>query len=237
MLSDILHNPVYQRKRIDGHTCEPLVSAGLFKRVQDRLSSSPIGRRGPTKRPPALLASVLRCAKCDGPMYRLTTRDGDAYRCHGKTRERRSTCRNMIRLDLLDGIADEAMSADQRHIYERRVVHQGTTWDPEIENTEAKIRSLDLDRADYDERLAELRAERTRLKALAPELDVIENVDTGVSYAQRWADADHEGKRKLLLGHVVVSFQWDEIDGERFPVAVIGPEWAESGTSVVRRSA
>ena len=42
---------------------------------------------------------------------------------------------------------------------------------------------------------------------------MIEMVDTGTSYAERWASADHEGRRALLLGSVRVSFMWDEDEG------------------------
>ena len=71
-------------------------------------------RRGMITAETALLTGVIFCGTCGGPMYRTKSRakakDGSVrtwfyYRCGGKDR-RRSNCRNMIRLEQVDGWVD-----------------------------------------------------------------------------------------------------------------------------------
>ena len=66
----------------------------------------------------------------------------------------------------------------------------GQDYRDEIDDIEQKISDLalqDLDDDDFAARMAELRAERRRLKSLKPEADRVELVPADETYAERWA--------------------------------------------------
>jgi len=68
----------------------------------------------------------------------------------------------------------------------------------EIDEVEQEIKELDLDAPDYDERHAELRAERARLIALGTEPAHTEDWPTGIKLGDYWRTLDTAGKRDYL---------------------------------------
>ena len=113
----LVRNTTYCGRRQDAsgktiHRCPELVDAGLWKRANDNLNSRPgRGRRGATVNERAMLATALFCPTCDGPMYRLFCGTGSSrmpyYRCAGKDAVRRSSCKNMVHVDVVDAAVNQ----------------------------------------------------------------------------------------------------------------------------------
>lgn len=178
--------------------CEALVPADVWKRANDNLDARPgRGKGGAAKRERAMLAEVVFCGVCAGPMYRITPankrKDGsvqktDYYRCSGKGPIRKG-CGVMVRCENLDALVNDAMADMDKPIMETRFI-PGHNHDAEIEDVRFEIKqlgTLDLPDDEYDRRLAELRAERDRLASLPSVPDSYEQVDTGQTYAGKWA--------------------------------------------------
>jgi hypothetical protein len=154
-----------------------------------------------------MLNGVLYCGTCKRKMHEKHNSrkhpNGKvyvwhSYRCDGTVREP-SQCRlgvNIATLDdnvgfkILENFADEPC-------YEVKVI-RGSDHEDELDENLADIQSLDPDADDYDKRLAELRAERKRIKALTATPDTIEKKLIG-TVGERWQAADTQERRKLLL--------------------------------------
>ena len=55
--------------------------------------------------------------------------------------------------------------------------------------------------------------------------DSWERKDTGVTYAEKWAASDDDGKREMLK-EMHITACWQEIDGKRYPSVTMVPLWA-----------
>jgi DNA invertase Pin-like site-specific DNA recombinase len=207
-VAGLVRNPVYRGQRCELgkdhrygrviHKCEPLVGADVWKRASDNLAKRP--KRGKVyaeKR--AMLSGVLFCPKCGGPMYRIKVGHGGAfyYRCAGKgTARRRSECRNMVQVRLVDGAVDTiAKRTFYRPVMTERLV-PGHDHGAELAQVQFDMQQLalaDLADDEYDAKLAGLRRERDRLRSLPSEPDRVELVPTGEKYRDLWeATPAHE---------------------------------------------
>lgn len=204
------------RKNAKGQTIlrfEPILDLYTWALLQARLKATrETSARGTVSKAPALLARIIRCARCGRVMHfkRLynTHKDGtriyrNVYRCDGTMREW-STCRNMI-------AAAEADKWIGSWIYDvigykeliTRVVVPGHGFDDEIAEIEAEIRALDLDDPDYLEKVSALRAERARLQGLPALPSEVMEHPTGTTIDQHWATLDTTGRRAWLLAEQV----------------------------------
>ena len=198
--------PTYMGRRSDaaGCTilkCEPLVDAVTFRRAGEALDARP--KRGPVvEENRALLSGVLFCARCeDSPMYRVMCgAEGNRrpyYRCTGRGADRHG-CGNMVPVADLDGQVDELMSNAHFPIMEERLI-PGHDYSARLEEIRFETRELaarDLADDVYDAELARLRAERDELRSRPSVPDRVEQIDTGTTYAERWAaqsDAERGG--------------------------------------------
>jgi DNA invertase Pin-like site-specific DNA recombinase len=194
-----IKNAVYRGVQEDDqgrpiHRCEALVDAAVWRRANEALHRH--GKRGPTnKLDPSLLTGVLECGQCAergvySPMYRhrssKSKRDHNLeyYRCYG-TGTQRKGCGLMIQLLVLDGIVSQMMRRDDLPVKVLQVV-PGTDHAAEIEENRFAIKALDVDDPEYDQKLADLRAERARLRDLPAVPDRLDEVPTGETYGQVW---------------------------------------------------
>jgi DNA invertase Pin-like site-specific DNA recombinase len=210
-IGGIIRNPAY-RGSYCGHDgrelyrlpeSERAVDASLWKRANDSLDSRPQrGKANPEGR--AMLAEALFCPKCDGPMYRLVSRNYEVknkvktgrvlssytnYRCSGKGPQRKSACKNSVDVVTVDTLVDAAMREIHDHIVRTEFV-PGHNHQAEIDEIGYQLRQLPLRGLDEDAEDAErarLRAEKRRLASLPATADEWVPVDTGVSYADQWA--------------------------------------------------
>lgn len=211
-IASVIRNPVYRGHRVNGkgiteHRCEALVDAAAWERANVNLNARPgRGIRPANVNGEALLKSVLRCPRCDGPMYRIYTgRAGTSnrvpyYRCKGVGAVQQSECRNMVRVADADALVSGFMSALEDEIMVLKVV-PGTNHEAEIAEVNAELAELPrrgLDDDEEDAARAILRAERARLKDLEPTPDVVEMVPTGETYASRWSDLEPEARGAWL---------------------------------------
>lgn len=172
--------------------CEPLVDPVTFRRAGEALDARP--KRGPMNNDgKAMLTSVLHCPKCSGPMYRVYTGRGASrkpyYRCAGKGAVRKSACRNMVPVEVVDAIVNEYMATNDDPVMVTRI-KPGRDYSEELEAIKLEIRELalrDLDDAGYDAELVRLRAERDHYASLPTRLDELVSEPTGETYAERWA--------------------------------------------------
>lgn len=199
-IAKLIRNPAYrgQRQYKTHETscyspCPAIVSAKVWSDANANLASRPgRGTRPSTKHPEALLKSCLRCVKCDGPMWRLFTRDGAFYRCSGTAAVRRSDCKNMVLCSDADAVVSDFMAGLSEEILTTRLI-PGTNHEAELAEVRMAMRDLatrDLPDDEYDSALGSLRAERDRLAALPAVPDSWETVSTGETYAARWNAMD-----------------------------------------------
>jgi len=153
----------------------------------------------------------------------VTPHEWAGYRCDGKPREP-STCRNMVPADDIEAWVDKWFTipaaeggsgfADVEIMESVYIPAQGRA--DEIDEVEQEIKELDLDALDYDERHAELRAERARLIALGTEPAHTEDRPTGIKLGDYWRILDAAGKRDYLTSAGVKVFaaskksEWEE---------------------------
>lgn len=240
-LKNIINNPAFMGYIADekGKTigrCPAIIDADIFKAANKALSARP--KRGPVlaeNRP--LMSGVLYCPKCESPMHRITCKDGPVradgtrakvpfYRCAGRGAQRKG-CGNMVRLADVDAIVEEAMSEDDRPVMKREYI-PGHNHDAEIADVDYRISQLSpegLTRAEFLAKQNELWDEKERLQTLPHVDDDWKWVDTGETYAGKWAASDDDGKREMLK-EMHVTACWHEIDGKRYPSVMMVPLWA-----------
>ena len=232
----MIRNRTYMGHRLDTNgqiimNVPPLVDAGLWKAANDQLSNAPRGRRNPISGKPALLTSVLFCARCGSPMYRKArTAKGVTYayyRCHGGQPETKG-CGNLIDLATTDAAVSLYLSTAQDMWTELRRVHS--------ENYEAKLADIRLALSDLPRQglsRKDEQAERERLWAREDELielqkragkqskwketgicvtcdggEYTENCKTAdhryLTIGEHFKSLDHDGKRAMILKEVKV---------------------------------
>jgi len=195
----MIRNPVYRGAQhdTDGRVifrCEQLVDAATWKRAGEALDGRPKrGHTDPARR--AMLAGVLSCPFCDdSPMYRITTGRGASraayYRCSGRGANRKG-CGLMVRAEAVDDAASQIMADFGKPVMAHAVIPGNeaaiTARLEEVQFEMRQLGTLDLDDAEYDRRLAALRAERDQIKAEKVVPDRVELTDTGEVYSQLWA--------------------------------------------------
>lgn len=209
-LSDVLRNPVLSGRRVDGNgrtilRVPPILDVETWRKLQAELDRKAT-KKGAVRAGSPMLGGVAVCHTCDGPMYKLRTqnvrKDGTKqfnfyYRCWG-TETNPSTCKNMFPLDELDAWTEARMARIKFPRYEI-VVTPGHGHEDEIYEVERDLRELDLDAPDYDERHAELRAERARLRALPSTADKVERRKIGDSIGQHWETLQTEADKRAFL--------------------------------------
>ena len=192
------------------HRCEELVSATVWKRANDALENRT--KRGfidPEQC--AMLAEALFCPNCQdttgAPMYRIRSgvrsKAGTSYayyRCAGKG-PARTSCRLLVRMELVDEAVNQIIATYfDVPVLEYRIVYGNEAQvESRLEEIKFEIRqlaTLDLDDDEYDERLAELRAERDQVAATPIVEDRVELIETGETYLQIW-----EGLNAHQRGH------------------------------------
>lgn len=209
-LKNIINNRAYMGyiTSDDGKTiaeCPVIIDAATFKAANAALSIRP--NHGPIiAENRALLSAVLLCPACDGnsPMYRIKAgagRGGQAYyyRCAGRGAQRKG-CGNMVRLDLVDSAVDQIMSTTDLPIMMRKYV-PGHNHDSEIADVDYRISQLSpegLTRAEYLAKQNELWDEKETLETMPTVPDRWDWVDTGETYASKWAASEADGKREML---------------------------------------
>ena len=174
------------------HQCEALVDMGIFAEANKVLSDAPRRAKGP-KRTVALLAGVIECPNCGGPMYRIHPERGESgayYRC-------KNSDGTMALMSVVEKIVTEFMAADTRPVT-RLVLVPGNDYSAEIEDTKFAMRSLDMDADDYDERHGALRARLAELKSLPATMDRWSEVETNETYAGQWARLGAEERNDWL---------------------------------------
>ncbi|HEY3953513.1 MAG TPA: recombinase family protein [Streptosporangiaceae bacterium] len=188
-LNKIIRSPTYTgtRREQDPQTkkfgrvilrCEALVDPVTFRMADKAIKNRP--KRGPLNNEgKALLAGILFCAGCGGPMYR-NHKPGSGrrslYYCVGVYPARTSKCKFTVRCEELDATVDDYIAQLNLPILRQTVV-PGRDYQDEIDEIEQKIVDLSLEDMDddaADAQLHELRAERRRLRALEPEPDHVE---------------------------------------------------------------
>jgi site-specific DNA recombinase len=208
----ILRNPIYKGTRVYGSKrsvlrVEPIVDAGVWRRVQATLTNESANGGRPRRGPKALLLGIIKCGVCGGKMYRVFGGKDRIpyYRCHGPS-EHIKGCGVMVRIADADAwvaeqvagwFDDPYMIDDPNYTVELHV--------EEIKDLDNQIQSLDQDDDEYDEKHAALRAERKRLVKLDDEAEkeALQNrpkqVPSGKTIGEEWAERDQEGKREFLL--------------------------------------
>ena len=178
---------VGQGRRVIHRVAEPLVDAATFARAGKALDTRPKrGHSDPANR--AMLAGALFCPQCaDSPMYRLNT---GYYRCTGRGASRRG-CGNMVPVGLADAAADQIIMTYFATPVMAHTIIPGNEAETaaRLEEIQFEIRQLgaaELDDAEYDRRLAALRAERDEIRAAPVVPDRVELTDTGERYAELW---------------------------------------------------
>lgn len=200
-----------QRSRKDGRVLyrhEGVIDVETWNRLQAALDSR-VPKRGPATGPAAMLTGSIFCELCGGPMYRYrnvkTLKDGtkkahEYYKCKGLD-QAPSTCRNMVRVDVVEQwlnawFTEDGPFADTELV--EMAVLPGSDHSADIAEIEAQIRDLDLDDPDYDLQLESLRIERNNLKALPAEVAKIEQRPTGYTVGQVWTGLATDARRRFL---------------------------------------
>lgn len=213
-INKILRNPIYKGTRVYGSKqtvlrVEPIVDAGVWRRVQTMLTSESSNGGRPRQGVKALLLGIIKCGVCGGRMYQVACGPERIkyYRCHG-TDEHTKGCGILVRIADADDYAagqvqgffdDPYMIADPNYAID---LHS-----EEIAELDMQIHSLDLDDQEYDEKHATLRAERKRLIDLDKEAEEEagkngpKEIPSGKTKGEEWAQRDQAGKRDFLLQH------------------------------------
>jgi DNA invertase Pin-like site-specific DNA recombinase len=218
----IINNPAYMGYITDdnGHTigkCPVIIDAATHKAANEALRCRP--KRGPViAENRSLLSGILLCPKCrddnhspmHSPMHRISCKDGPVladgsrakayfYRCAGRGPQRKG-CGNMVRLTITDALVDQGMRENTLPIM-KRVYVPGHNHDAEIADVDYRIFQLSpegLTRAEYLAKQNELWDLKEALETMPFVPDRWDWVDTGETYAGKWAAADADGKRAML---------------------------------------
>jgi site-specific DNA recombinase len=215
-VANVLRSPALKGRRLDGSgrvlmKHEGVMSVSDWAALQAALNKRP-HRRGPvTEATPCLTGSIV-CDVCGGPMLKhrstgQTRKDGTRdilfyYRCKGSDKTP-SQCRNMIRLEDADRYVDRLFTDEDGSFEDVQIVERvtvpGDDHAAEIADVVAELRELDFDDPQFDEKLAALRAERTRLMALPGAPARIEERPTGRTVGEVWPTLGDAARRRYLL--------------------------------------
>ena len=190
-----------------------------------------------------MLAGILYCDKCSRVMHRRKVynkrKDGSRqyniyYRCDGTVRNH-STCKNMIPLAWLDSKMDEAMRG-RIDPYMTRVIDPGEKdHQDEIDEIDLEIDDLDKSAPDYLDRITALVAERKQLVDAPVKEPSVIWVQTGETYAHRWAKLASDSQRREALqdwGITVYAVKGQEPRIEGYPTIERMPIYRQSDATV-----
>jgi site-specific DNA recombinase len=228
-LTDMIHCTTYIGYRRDGAgkiilKCEAVIDADAFNRANEAVASRP--KRGPSiPENRAMCTSVLFCAHCsDSPMYRVHggryRKNGERipnlfyYRCHGRSPQRAS-CGSHLQLTAVNTLVSEAMERLVRPIT-KLVFIPGNDHSTELKDVEFLLQHLSSQGLSDEEEDAErmrLRAERDRIRSLPVEPGRTERVETGETYADRWASFTTDVERNDWLKSIGVRIWAWKYDG------------------------
>lgn len=196
------------------HKCEGIVRPSVQREAIRALSTRE--KRGPRGNPEnrAMLKGAITCPDCDdSPMYKImvrrTSRKGHEhertayYRCAGRGPNRQG-CGNMVRAEVADEAIDKIFAETFNEPVTVRVRIKGHDWSDEIDAVKDEISALgaeDLDDEEYDRRLATLRAERDRLKALPAEPDEIREQQTDDYWSDLYEALERCDRGAWLVSH------------------------------------
>jgi site-specific DNA recombinase len=187
------------------HRCEALVNATIWKRANESLSSrEKRGHYDPENR--AMLAEAMSCLSCeDTPMYRTGERPYLYYRCAGRG-SHRSSCGNMVRLELVDAAVNEIMASTFDVPVMRHEIVYGN--EPEIEAETQRIKfelkqlaARELAWEEEDRERARLREEQTRVANTTVVEDRVELVETDDTYLELWERLNVQDRGPWLVEH------------------------------------
>jgi len=216
---------------------EPILDRATWAKLQAKLDGNP--RHGAISDEPTLLTGIIFCGLCGRIMHRKAVytarKDGSKryllyYRCDGTPKDR-STCKNMIRMDLADSIvSDWVVQVLGRAELIERIVTSGNGREDEIQDVRDSIRDLDPEAGDYDARLSGLRAELSRLRNLPAEPAKPAERPTGLSIKKYWASLgeDTAAKRRFLLAGKVKALAVSAVKGRELDFSVeclVGGDW------------
>jgi DNA invertase Pin-like site-specific DNA recombinase len=221
-LKNIINNRAYMGYVTDDDgktigTCPVIIDAAIHKAANDALHSRP--KRGPIlAENRALLAGVLHCPQCAtgapmyrlSPMYRLASKVGPVladgsrakayfYRCAGRGAQRKG-CGNMVLLDTVDAAVNTIMTTTDLPIM-RRVFVPGHNHGAEIADVDYRITQLSpegLTRQEYRAKQDALWDEKEAYEHMEDVPDSWDYVDTGETYASKWASSDMAGRQDML---------------------------------------
>jgi site-specific DNA recombinase len=145
------------------------------------------------------LSGVVFCAVCSGPLYGHNTKRGSTvwpyyrcFACSGNPEVR------MIRTAELEAVVDEAVTEAYGMLpHISLTLIQGDDGERRRKELKRQASALDIEAADYDARIAEIRAELATIKPLP---DAWQQIDTGTTVAEHWATLDATEKRQYLTG-------------------------------------
>ena len=172
------------------HRCKPLVDAAVWKHANEALSTSDGRGRIDPENPP-MLAGVLSCSSCDdSPMWRNGKPPYLYYRCGGRG-SNRSSCGNMVRLELVDAAVNDIMAStfDVPVMRHEIVYGNEAEIEAELERIRFELKQLaarELDWEEEDRERARLREEQTRVSNTKVVEDRVELVETDDTYLELW---------------------------------------------------
>jgi DNA invertase Pin-like site-specific DNA recombinase len=200
----------------------PLVDAATWKRANAELDSRPSNSRGkkyvrhdetagkktytadPAGR--SLLASILTCGRCDGPMYRANAvsrrKSGPDvrclyYRCYGAGPDRRGCGAPMVPLEQADALAVQLMSGLNIPV-QVTILVPGENHNAEIESVKFELRDLDVDEAGYLDKHAALMERLTEIRALPVTEDSWETISGDRTYADEFRELAPERRNQWM---------------------------------------
>jgi site-specific DNA recombinase len=200
---------------------EPILDAVTWERLQRALDVASSPQRGERSNGSYLL-QIAFCGRCGEPLWQTTAGNGrNYYRCASRARHR--PCgESIIRMDLLDWVADDAIVSKIGHRQVmQKVIKPGDDHSQQIAEIGQTITDLVQERFvrghvrdDYDVVLAQLQAEHARLKALPAGKATVDYVPLGVTVAGHWETLDQQARRAFLREHDIKIFaEHDEDDG------------------------
>lgn len=241
----LIRNPAFRGTQVSKtgkfiRDCPPIVSASIWKRANEALTSRRDVRRASSKPRPerAMLGyGALRCPFCENsPMYRILTGADPVqqpkYRCTGLGPGRKG-CGNLIRTDIADETVNKLI-ATHFAVYRRiTAIQPGNRADIEAGIDQCKLdqRQLaleDLDDSEYDRRLAEIRARRKTLENTPIIEDTITEQDSGERWSDLWeaVPVSERGPWLRKNGWKVTASKWEITigQGDRVAVATLTPD-------------
>jgi site-specific DNA recombinase len=193
------------------HRCEALVDAAIWKRANEALSSrEKRGHNDPKTR--AMLAGAMSCPNCeDSPMYRIKSASSGGgiaylyYRCAGKG-SHRSSCGNMVRVELVDAAVNQIMADTFDVPVMRQEIIYGNEAEirADLERIDFELQQLAAQRLPWDEEdreRARLRAEHERVAGTTLIDDRVELVETDDTYLELWERLNDQDRGPWLVEH------------------------------------